>query len=303
MKKALFIITLVLSSLFVSAQTNSPFTGALLWKVSGNDLKEPSYILGTFHLFSSNFVDSIPMLREVIQETQQVVGELDMADMEAMQMQLMQAAVLAEEESYKNLLSEEEYSKLDEGLKSIMGVGLDQMGGFKPGMIGTSLSGILYMKVNPEFNPVNFEAIDAYLQRLAQEAEKPVIGLETVDSQIHLLFDAQPQRFQMESLLCSLEHLEDGVESMESLIEDYRQGNLNKMYNDSFHNPEDPCSFFSQASKDGMLKDRNDKWIGKLPNIMSENTSLIVVGALHLAAEEGILHQLNQLGYKVEPVR
>lgn len=303
MKKVLLIIACILGVSFVNAQTNSPFTGALLWKVSGNDLEEPSYVLGTFHLFSESFIDSIPGGRDAIKNAKQVVGELDMADMASMQMTMMQAAMLPAEESYKTLLSEEEYTKLDESLKGLLGAGLDQMGGFKPGMIATSLSMILYTKVNPEFNPVNFEGIDSYIQRIAREAEKPVIGLETVEEQIHFLFDAQPQRVQMESLLCSIEHLEDGVESMVSLIEDYRSGDLNKMYNDSFHNPEDPCLAFSLTLKDAMLKDRNDKWIQQVPRIMAERSSLIVVGALHLAAEEGLLYQLDQLGYKVEVMK
>lgn len=303
MKKVLFIIAFILGFLFAKAQTNSPFTGALLWKVSGNELKEPSYILGTFHFFSESFVDSIPGLRDAMRETKQVVGELDMADMASMQVKMMQSAVLPAEESYKNLLSEEEYTKLDEGLKSILGVGLDQMGNFKPGMINVSLAMVLYTKVNPELNPMTFEGIDSYMQRMARESDKPVKGLETVEDQIRLLFDAHPQRFQMESLLCSLDRIDESVESMYSLIDDYRQGNLNKMYNESFHNSDDPCLPYSLATKDGMLKDRNDKWVEQLPRIMAENSSLVVVGALHLAAEEGLLHQLNKLGYKIETVK
>lgn len=303
MKRVLFILVFALAFVFAGAQTNAPFNGALLWKVSGNGLEKPSYVFGTFHLFSDSFVDSIPGLRNAVAETSQIVGEIDMQDMAAAQMKVMQAAMLPEEEGYKKLLSEEEYKQLDEGLRGLMGAGLDQMGMMKPGMLSTSLAMVLYMKLNPEFNPVAFEGIDAYLQRTAQEAEKPIVSLETIEEQITILFDGQPQRFQMESLMCAIEHWDASLESMTEMIEDYRAGNLNKMYNDSFHNAEDPCLPFSQASKNDMLKKRNDKWIEKLPQIMAANPSLVAVGALHLAGEEGILYQLDKLGYKIEPVK
>lgn len=303
MKKLLVVIVFILIGITLSAQTSSPFTGSLLWKVTGNDLQEPSYILGTFHLFPESFTDSIPGLRNAINATHQVVGELDMLDMASAQMVILQSAMLPEEESYKKLLSEEEYSRLDDGLKNIIGIGLDQMGTYKPGMISTSLMIILYTRIDPNYNPTTFEGIDTYMQRIAREENKPIIALETVQEQSHLLFDAHPQQWQMQNLLCTLDHIEDAVENMSSSIDDYRRGDLNKMYNDSFYSNDDPCVSFSIASKDGMLANRNNKWMEKLPSIIHENPSLVVVGALHLAGEEGILYQLDKLGYKVEAVK
>ena len=52
----------------------------LLYKISGKDLKKPSYIVGTFHVASSSFIDSIPGLRAAMDASEQVCGELDMKD-------------------------------------------------------------------------------------------------------------------------------------------------------------------------------------------------------------------------------
>lgn len=303
MKRILILLVFIVAVFGVCAQTTSPFTGSLLWKVSGNNLEKPSYVLGTFHLFPESFVDSIPGLRDAMKATTQVVGEIDMLDMASAQTKMMQAAILPEEESYKKLLSEDEYARLDEGLKGILGVGLEQMGGFKPGMLGASLAIILYTQIDPTYNPTTFVGIDTYMQQNAREEGKSVLSLETVDEQTYMLFDSKPQKWQMESLLCTIENMDASVESMVDMIADYRAGNLNKLYNDSFHNPDDPCSSFSIASKDAMLGDRNNKWMEKLPQIMKENPSMIVVGAAHLAGEEGILYQLGKLGYIVETVK
>lgn len=302
MKRVLILLLLVVS-FGLNAQTTSPFSGSILWQVSGNGLEKPSYILGTFHLFPESFVDSIPGLRNAMKATDQVVGEIDMLDMASAQTKMMKAAMLSEDESYKKLLTEDQYTRLDEGLKGLLGVGLEQMGAFKPGMINASLAVVLYTKLDSTYNPAAFIGIDTYMQQHAKEEEKNVLSLETIDDQTYLLFDSKPQKWQMESLLCSLENMESSIESMTEMIADYRVGNLNKLYNDSFHNSEDPCHSFSIASKDVMLKDRNDKWMEKLPQIIKENPSMIVVGAAHLAGEEGILYQLDKLGYNVEAVK
>ncbi|MDD5784678.1 MAG: TraB/GumN family protein, partial [Prevotella sp.] len=52
----------------------------LLYKISGKDLQKPSYIVGTFHVASSSFIDSIPGLRAAMDASEQVCGELDMKD-------------------------------------------------------------------------------------------------------------------------------------------------------------------------------------------------------------------------------
>lgn len=286
----------------VSAQNESKYTGALLWKVSGKDLTKPSYILGTHHLAHVSIVDSISGLREAIESTEQTVGELLMSDMTAMQTQLQQAAMMPTGESYKNLLSADDYTKLDEGLKAMIGVGMDQLGQFKPGMISMIYTITLYTKLYPEFNPMSHEAIDSYVQRVATEKAKPVLGLETIEDQIFALFEAEPLKDQAESLVCAISTADKAKESLDKLNKFYQSGQLTEMYNLAFNNPDEPCKV-SQTQQNALNKDRNDKWLKKLPLIMKEKSSLIAVGALHLAEKEGLLNQLSKMGYKVEAVK
>ena len=51
--KKLMIISLALVSMFTSANAQ------LLYKISGKDLKSPSYIVGTYHLAPVSFVNAI----------------------------------------------------------------------------------------------------------------------------------------------------------------------------------------------------------------------------------------------------
>lgn len=303
-----FIITFILTSFSVLAiaQSNSKYTGALLWKISGNGLSKPSYILGTHHLTHVSFVDSIPGLKKVIEDTEQTVGELLMADQMAMQAKLQQASIMPADKPYSSILTTEEYRLLDEGLKDLYNgqAGMEQFQGFKPGMISMLYSITLYTKVFPTFNPMSHEAIDAYVQRIASEKGKSLLGLETVEDQIYALFDAEPIESQAKSLVCAtnLKNKDYMIKSVKQLDNYYRAKNLTEMYNLAFNNPDDPCKM-SKTYENAINKDRNNKWLEKLPQIMKEKSSLIAVGALHLAGEEGLLYQLAKKGYKVEAIK
>ena len=73
--KKLMIISLALVSMFTSANAQ------LLYKISGKDLKSPSYIVGTYHLAPVSFVNAIEGIPDALNNTEQVCGELDMEDM------------------------------------------------------------------------------------------------------------------------------------------------------------------------------------------------------------------------------
>lgn len=301
-----FIITFIftLFSVLSIAQNYKKYTGALLWKVSGNGLSKPSFILGTHHLTHISFVDSIPGLKRVINETEQTVGELLMTDQAAMQAKLQQAALMPADKDYSTILTISEYADLDAGLKEMFNgqAGLEQFKQMKPGMISMIYSISLYAKVFPDFNPMGHEAIDAYVQRIATENKKALLGLETVDDQIYALFDAEPLENQAKTLACSVSHKEFMSKSVKQLDAYYRTMRLAEMYDLAFNNPDEPCKM-SKTYEDAINKNRNNKWLEKLPQIMKNKSSLIAVGALHLAGEEGLLYQLAKRGYKVEAVK
>ena len=69
MKKILLIIAMTVVGISAQAQ--------LLWKVSGNGLQKPSYIFGTHHYAPLTVLDSVPQIRQVQNDVEQVCGEVD----------------------------------------------------------------------------------------------------------------------------------------------------------------------------------------------------------------------------------
>lgn len=302
MKHFFFLIGLLLATLISSAQNADKFSGSLLWKISGNGLESPSYILGTHHLAPTSTLDNVSGYKQAIEDVKQVAGEIIMTDMAALQFKVQQASMMPADKNYKELLTEEEYKQLDEGLKSMIGTGLDQLGILKPAMLSSLYTIMLYAKLNPGFNPMAHEAIDQYVQKYATNNNKTIIGLETAEDQIYALYEAEPIENQAKNLACVIYHLDYTSESLAALNEYYAKGDLNMMYDLAYNNPNDPCPP-SDNYLDTLNKDRNTKWLAKLPQIMKEKSTLIAVGALHLPGVEGLLFHLDKMGYTVEPVK
>jgi len=307
MKKLGFIVAFICLSLGVSAQNQSQFTGSLLWKISGKDLKKPSYILGTHHAVSGAYTDSISGLNEALKQVKQVVGEIDMSNMDAIVQVAVKYSAMPTGYSYESLLSASDYSLLDKALSERIGVGLDQFKGLHPAAINALFIQLFCTEVFPEFQQPNFEPIDSYIQKTAKEQKKGIMGLETVEEQFELLYNSEPIDVQMKNLICLVKYPEESIEVLVQLTDLYYQKQLDKLYDmigDEMKNadPVDDCTP-SQSFVDGLNKQRNDKWLKILPEIMKKKTSLIAVGALHISGEDGLLYQLHKMGYTVEAVR
>lgn len=279
------------------------FDNALLWKVSGKDLDKPSYIFGTHHLADVGFLDRIGGLDNVINEIDQVVGEIVLSpeNMAEIQMKIQKAGIFAVGDGYKKILSPEDYKKLDRGLRDLFTVGISEFERLKPGLINSMVAQKIYSMVDSVYNPMTHEPIDMYLQRVAREKGKSVIGLETADDQIYVLFEFEPLKNQAQTLVCALENIEWGKNVILELNRFYENRSLSAIYALSFQNEQDPCPVSDKQMK-ALNEDRNNKWLEKLPAIMKEKSSLIAVGVLHLSGKEGLLYQLDKLGYTVEAV-
>ena len=284
---------------FTTGYSSNDKTNALLWKVSGNGLEKPSYILGTLHVAPKAKLDSIPGAMQMLESCERVVGELVMSDAMAQISIIQQAGMMPTDTTYEMLYTEDEYQKVSNGIKECTGVGLDHVSMFKPGMIRTSVSLFMCRKYFPDFD-VN-EAMDNYVQQYAYSVGKDVIGLETIDDQIDALYRSSSLKRQAELLLCLFEYFEETWKSSEKLIDAYNSADLAAIEAIS-NDVEDPCPS-TQTELDALNKNRNDNWIKKLPEIMSEKSSFIAVGAAHLVGESGLLTQLEKLGYKIEPVK
>jgi uncharacterized protein YbaP (TraB family) len=299
MKKATLILGVFIATCNLCAQTGQYKTGSLLWEISGKDLSKPSYLLGTFHLKSGDYLDSIPGARTALRFCEQVVGEIIMDDMAGMGIKMQQAMMMPSDTTYAMLYSDEDYRFVSEQIASLLGVGLDQLGILKPAAIQLNVVVLAYIEHLPDFDPTN--VMDVRIQSEAVKEQKPVLALETVDDQIHTLFGTMSLQRQADLLLCNLKNMDESMDMISELIIAYNQGNLNDLDRLFQQQDSDFCPS-TPAENDALNKDRNIAWMKKLPDMMKEKSSFIAVGALHLVGKDGLLNLLEKSGYKVEPV-
>lgn len=274
----------------------------LLWKVSGNGLNEPSYIIGTHHLAPFSIMDSIAGLRNAMNETRQVYGELKMSEMQSpATMQQMQKTMMLEgDTTLTSLLSPEDFATANKFCKENLMMELSMATKLKPAFLLNNVVVAAYIKHIGKFNPQ--EQLDTFFQSQATSNGKKVDGLETPEFQFNLLFNGYSLKRQAQLLMCTINNIDTEVESLKKLTDAYMRQDLSTMLRISEERKGNQCDPLP-GEEDAMIYDRNKAWSVKLPAIMKAAPTFVAVGALHLPGEKGLLNLLKKQGYTVEAVK
>ena len=291
MKKTLVFMLLLCITLGAQAQ--------LLWKVSGNGLDRPSYVIGTHHLAPLSVKDSIANLQQAIDQTEQVYGEIVMDDANNPEilMKMQQAMMLPADTTLKSFYTQAQYDTIAAVVKNYMGVDLALFDKVKPATITTQLSVALAMKSLKGFNPQ--EQLDTWFQKQARQAGKKVGSLETIDMQINVLYNSQTLTRQALLLYCTATHIKQGVDQSLRMNQAYMKQDLDELLAIIEEKMSDACDSTPEEIST-LIYGRNANWARQFPSIMKQSPTLFVVGAGHLPGPQGLLKLLQKQGYTVE---
>ncbi|MCM1079057.1 MAG: TraB/GumN family protein [Bacteroidales bacterium] len=300
--RKLFIVIL----LIITASTR--ICAQLLYKISGKDLDNPSYIIGTYHLAPASFADSIAGLGNAMEQTEQVCGELGMRQMISTEntQKMGNAMLLPENTTLESILSADEQARLNTFLRSLIGTDMtnptvrQQIGHMSPQALSTQFSLIMYMKQTPDFGPDNL--FDEYFQKVAIEKGKPIIGLETMDYQLKVLFHSMNIERQKQLLMCLIDNSDYYNKITAKLIKAYFSQDINTVKTVMDEKQNTACDSTPQEDA-SLIYNRNTDWIRKIPVIMADKATLFTVGTGHLPGCKGLLALLRQAGYTVEAVK
>lgn len=288
---ALLLLSLCLV-LPASAQNNKTETNdnSLLWEISGNGLKTPSYLFGTYHLVGKSFIDSLGYIEPKFRACKAVVGE---AIIDSATSSKVMPMLTLKGTSLDKVYTPAEYKLLSDTFSKVLHANINFYKAFKP----AALEVFVTIMIAPQTITANNPGMDAYFQSEGRKLNDKVIGLETAEFQMEVLLNGDLQE-QKKHLLYVVKHINKERADMQKLYAFYKQQNLQKL--DDLMNEDDG---YTQEEKDRLVKDRNLKWIGELPAIMAKDASFIVVGSGHLVGEYGLINQLRLKGYTVTAVR
>ena len=257
---------------------------SLLWKISGNGLKKPSYLYGTMHVskrvafnLSEQFFDALKSVDVVGLETNP--GEwLDNMEKTGELSQLNEyrptptgnnfyrytfAPFYPERRTWQNVLS------------------------YEPDII----NGLLYRQNASRENFEERTYIDLFIFQSASKLNKHVISLENfqsaeIKSKLSEIPDDEPENTNNNTNYYTLfQKIEDA----------YREGNLDLI--DSLSRITS-----SKNKQKFLIEDRNEFFVNTIDSVLHSSTIFSGVGAAHLPGKMGVIELLRKKGYTLEPI-
>ena len=138
--------------------------------------------------------------------------------------------------------------------------------------------------------------VDQHFAKRANDGGKPIVGLETLLEQLgYLASVGDNQTLMLESTLDELPELEKGFTEVMAAWQNGDQATLINLLKEQLAPPK-----LQAWLEQTLLAERNRNWVKKWPGLPNE--SFIVVGALHLYGEQGLLALLEQQGWRITPL-
>ncbi len=261
---------------------------ALLWEISGKNLKEKSYLFGSIHIQDRRVFELDSMVWEKFEKASSFALEFDVEHIDPYEW----ANRILMEQSYTELLSEEDYSLLGRILQRHTEVNFLQAQRMKPFFISTLISQSVLPKDHKD-------PLDLFLLKKARSAKKTILELESFGEQMNIV-DSFPFQEQLDALL-KLIHDPDWKANLtaesEKMIETYLSQDDTQLYKLILES-EGSETFM----KDFLIK-RNHNMVEKIQTFVSNGSVFITVGAGHLAGDEGLVNLLKKAGYTLTPIK
>ena len=278
----------------VEAAKDVELADALLWKISGNGLTEPSHLFGTIHIIKKEDFFLPEGTLGAIDDSEKMVFEINMEEMSDMSaaMGLMQKAFMDDNLTLKDLLTTEEYKMVDDHFKKV-GIPLMFFERIKPMFLTVFASG--------DMDPTGIQTgkIKSYemeFMEMAKDSKMPMGGLETIDFQMSV-FDSIPYEAQAKMLIESIETGDTGTDQFKEMVDVYKRQDLNAMQ-EMFAQEEGGLEGYD----DILIVGRNKNWIPQMKEMMAAQPTFFAVGAGHLGGKYGVIRLLEEEGYKMTPV-
>jgi uncharacterized protein YbaP (TraB family) len=268
-----------------NAQENA---SALLWEISGKKVSSPSYIFGTMHLIPKKDFLFPSHLQDKVKSTEVLVMEIGGL---SNQMKMMEHLFLKEGNVFDFFSQPQKdtlFQYLNENLEIDSTTAKMQFGRMKP-------MALIQLFTQQSFGE-SPESYEMTLEKIANENEMEIKGLESVEEQI-AIFDQMSMEDQVEMIMAAIRSSEEDG-GIEVLIEIYLQQDIEKLH--AYMNQD---SSGMMNYQDELLDNRNANWIPLIKKMIKKNSSFIAVGAGHLGGENGVIALLRAEGYTLKPIK
>lgn len=286
-----FVLPLLLfSTPAISQPGGKQLYNSLLWEITGNGLKKPSYLFGTMHVSSKLAFHLGDSFYYAMKKVDAVALELNP---ELWQPQMVRLNDLNQNySSYvlsggNDFLYERSFriEKFDDKLKLALNS--------EPPVVNN----LLYRSYREKEDFEEDTFLDLYIFQTGRKLGKSPAGVEDFYESEKTVLEAyadMAKEKQKKELDLDGETMSDMVEKMQDA---YRRGDLDLM--DSLDNKMER----SVAFREKFLYKRNEVQANSIDTILKKRSLFVGVGAAHLPGERGVIELLRKKGYRLRPVK
>lgn len=262
--------------------------GPALWSIS--DADSTIYLFGTVHVLRPDTPWGSPRVDAAFEASDNVIFEVSNPDDTAALMPLIQRYGLSPQTPLSSLLTAEELADLDAAART-MGGSAAQFEPLRPWFVALSLSVAPLVKAG--YDPAS--GVELILKHRAEDAGKPVSGLETIDKQIEILAGLSEET-QLAFLRSTLEDFDEATTELDTLVGAWATGDVETI--DRVGVVEMRAE--SQEVYDALLVHRNTDWADQIQALLAgSGTTFIAVGSAHLAGDDSVQAILEKRGVEV----
>lgn len=269
--------------------TNTKYQG-LLWEITGNGLKKPSYLFGTMHVSSKLAFHLSDSFYYALKNVDAVALELNPELWQAQMVRLVKLNdnfTAFSQAGGNDFVTESSFkiTHYEDNLKAALST--------EPPVVNS----LLYRsyKVKEDFEEDTF--LDLYIYQAGRKLGKAPAGVEDYYESEKLVMEAYRDMANEKKK----KDIDLDGESMSSLLQKlqtaYRNGDLDLM--DSLDNKMEK----SIAFREKFLYKRNDIQADAIDSIIKKHSLFVGVGAAHLPGTRGVIDQLRKKGYTLRPVK
>jgi uncharacterized protein YbaP (TraB family) len=285
-----FIKLILWIGLLVFGSHQSALADAPVWKVMKG--VHHVYIGGTIHVLSKSDYPLPAPFETAYNQSAKLILETDTRKMQTPEFQaaLMRKVVYSDGRNLKMVLTASTFQKLEKHLAS-RGIPIRNFMKLKPGMVALTITIIELQRLG-----LMGTGVDEFFSLRALNDQKMVGQLETVDDQLELisgLGDGQENEI-INHTLQETKKLPDLMQTMKTA---WRQGDNTALENIILR----PFKKDFPGVYNRVVVNRNNAWLPKIEIMLqTKEVEFILVGALHLIGEDGVLAKLKKRGYTIQ---
>jgi uncharacterized protein len=269
----------------VAAHAASP-----VWAIHGDH--NTVYLAGSVHLLKAEDASLPAGFDRAYKGSKAIVMELaiDKIDAMATAQWMMENGMLKDGATLRATIGDERYARVSKEAARL-GIPMEAADMLQPWALGLQLVEMQYMQLG--FDPQ--KGVEQQLEHEAQADGKPISGLETMDEQLGVL-QGMSKSDQARFLDMTVTEMHDVDSETQSVITAWRSGDAAKL-----------AALLSEEYKSfpnlyrALVTERNKRWVPQIEKLLHANQDVfVVVGALHLVGDGGLLELLRHDGFKPE---